>query len=86
MGQQTKFYGWSYKNWSPSPNKVSTGDKNMTTHMLTCLDNIRKIIIKTLVISLLKYSNFLKKYLRRYLCKSGFLHCHSESFLKEKFQ
>lgn len=52
--------------------------------MLTYLDDIGKIIIKTEIILLLKYSNFLKKYLSRHLCKSGFLHSHFESFSKKK--
>lgn len=45
--------------------QFSTGDKNLVTQMLTCLNDMHKII-QAKVILLLKYSNFLKKYLRRY--------------------
>lgn len=40
--------------------------------MLTYLNDMHKII-QAKVLSLLKYSNFLNKYLRTYLYKSGYL-------------
>lgn len=52
--------------------QFSIGDKNLVTQLLTCLNDMHKII-QAKVILFLKYSNFLNNYLRRYLYKSGFL-------------